>query len=442
MSGKSKFNAGVAVMRKHKSAYGIMGGLCLAALMLPTTAAAQFGGYPTQTPQEAAAQIEARENARRDRDENEGKPTRLVVDQSVRGPDGYRTIQAAVNDIAEGGVIIVMPGEYNENLDLTKAVTLQGDRGPGMRVRIAPQNGSKPCMTFSPQKESAHLMVSNIEFTTVEMSHSVTTGKPGASNSDDLRKMANASAYGSQPCVLVEGGVFTMKESTVTGLVDQYNANYAGASLYEYARNDIAESYYSRDWDNDQARYYKGAMVEVTGGIATLEKNIIRGGLEGVRVSQKSSYRDSTFLVDNIISENSLHGVYLTGMSGVQAAANYIDGNGIGIAYNGEGEATVVGNKIQHSLTDGMYLGEKARQITMSENFIASNRGNGIKIIRANGFIRDDNTFENNGWGGPDFYDVNTLDAGYNNVPKIDNSIAVNVKTDWRREQRDTRSRW
>ena len=421
----TKSNAGVAVMRKSKLISGLIGGVCVGCLALPGTAFAQFGGFPTKTPQDITDKSKIKD---------EDKPGYLVVDQRYRGENSYTTIQSAIDAVAPGGVVVVMPGEYNENLVLTKAVNLQGDRGPGSRVRIAPTDAGKPCLNYRPEKENQHAQISNIEFTTTKMPIDSVAGQPKASNVD---------YFASNPCILVQGGVFTMKETTVNGLVNSNSRDYYGVSAADYANNSIAESYYSRASSEDR-RVYKGVLVDIAGGTAFLEKNTIRGGMEGVRVSQDHPLWDRTLLVDNKITENNLRGLHLASASGVQATGNLIENNGIGIAYNGEGDATIVGNKILNNANDGVLLGENAKQVLLSLNEIARNEQNGIKVIRATGTISNDNIFEGNGWGGDYFYDVNTMDAGYNNLPKIGNEIYVNVKADIEEqleEQRQERRR-
>ncbi len=422
-----KFNAGVAVMRNSKLVSGLISGICLGALVLPGTAMAQFGGYPTKTPQEAKDQGSSSTSTTKDED----KASYLVVDQRFKGKNGYTSIQAAIDDVAAGGVVLVMPGVYHENVVLDKPVSLQGDRGPGLRVRIAPKDGTSPCLTYQPENDSDHALISNIEFTTVEM---VVASSRTESEAARAGKVANREYFTNEPCISVKGGVFTMKESTVSGLVDRYNADFRGSSLTEYANNEIADSYLNQGYMNrsmqqpDTQVFYNGVMVDIQGGTAFLEKNTIRGGMEGIRVAQQHPLWDRTTLVDNKITENNSLGIHLTSASGVQATGNLIELNGIGIKYNGEGDATIVGNKILNNFNDGILLDKGAKEVMLSLNKIARNYGNGVKIIRANGYIRDDNIFEDNGWGGAYFYDVNTMDAGYNNVPKIGNGIAVNAK--------------
>lgn len=52
----------------------------------------------------------------------------VFKESSLRVPDQYKTIQAAINAAGPGYEIVVSPGTYNENLDLTgkKNITIRG----------------------------------------------------------------------------------------------------------------------------------------------------------------------------------------------------------------------------------------------------------------------------------------------------------------------------
>ena len=51
-------------------------------------------------------------------------PMQIIVD--ANGPGPYKSISHAVKDVGEGGVVYVMHGTYNESIDLTKSVFIQG----------------------------------------------------------------------------------------------------------------------------------------------------------------------------------------------------------------------------------------------------------------------------------------------------------------------------
>ena len=61
---------------------------------------------------------------------------------TITVPDDYATIQAAIDAAEPGATIVLRPGEYNENLVLTKDLTLQGN---GSKVKAA--DSEKPVVT-------------------------------------------------------------------------------------------------------------------------------------------------------------------------------------------------------------------------------------------------------------------------------------------------------
>src|SRR3989304_5306495 len=59
----------------------------------------------------------------------------------IVGSGGYSTIQAAVNAAADGDIIQVRAGTYNEEVKVTKPLTLQGDTGAIIDGQCSRENG-------------------------------------------------------------------------------------------------------------------------------------------------------------------------------------------------------------------------------------------------------------------------------------------------------------
>ena len=359
-----------------KQALASATGLALIGLAAPA-AAQTFGSMPTVTPQ---ADYAKKKGAKKK--EEEKKPSYVVVDKG--GRQGFTSIQEAVDAVAWGGVVVVMPGLYEENIELSRAVSIQGDRGPGAGVRIVPKDGGKPCLAYEPVNFNDHAMISNVQFYPA-------SGAPGGQG-DYAAGLVNSSS--STPCVKVDGGVFTMKESTVDG-----------------------------------AGRHAGTLVDIAGGTALLEKNTITGGLRGVYVSQEHPLWDRTLLIDNVVSGNQREGVHLAGVSSMLATGNLINANGAGLIYNGHGDATVVGNKILDNNSHGVLLDEKAQQVLLRLNQIWSNNGDGVKVVSSSGLIEDNDIDGNAG------YEINTLEHT-GNVPTYFNDVEANVKEKRRRRRR------
>ncbi|MGV6819518.1 MAG: right-handed parallel beta-helix repeat-containing protein [Parvularcula sp.] len=343
--------------------------------------AQNFGGMPTITPQDASKNAGKKTNT--GKNHNGAKaPAYVVVDKG--GPSGghdrnvYRSINEAIDAVAWGGVVVVMPGTYNENVVLKRSVSLQGDRGAGQNVIVRPTDGAKPCLSFQPKHFNDHAMVSNITF------------RPGSTLSENSHDagfetgLMNVASSGATPCVDVEGGIFTMVESTVDG-----------------------------------ENLHRGDLINVAGGTVLLEKNKFTGGLRGIAVHQDHALWDRTLLVDNIVSNNESRGIDLDGVASMLATGNLVNNNGIGISYNGSGPATLVGNKILNNHSHGVLLDRDGRQVLARLNQIWSNDGAGIRVVNTGGLI-EDNDID----GNADF-EIST--SGHlDTIPTIINDVAVN----------------
>ncbi len=261
-------------------------------------------------------------------------PQQIIVD--VNGPGPYKSINKAIADIAEGGVIYVQHGVYNESLQIKKSVFIQGDRGPGRGVEInAPMNS--PCLEFSPLNGVSHAVVANVKFAA------------------KINSSANA-------CVDVQRGVFTLKESDVLG-------------------SGVRPS------------------VKISGGTVMLEKNRIAAGSEGIFVEQGHSLSQS-FIIDNHIDRNKIGVDIASGSnSDVVIAGNEIfDNLDSGVKSSGYGGAKLIGNKIRNNKGAGIILDKYAKLSLIRHNDILQNDGDGVAIpFGANSIIEDNDIVGNNG---------------------------------------------
>ena len=261
-------------------------------------------------------------------------PLQIIVDANGRGP--YKSISKAIKDVAEGGVVYVMHGVYNESITLEKSVFIQGDRGPGSGVEIsAPMNAS--CLQFSPEEPTAHAVVANVQF-------------------------ASKINSGADACIDVRQGVFTLKESDVLG---------SGTR----------------------------PAVKISGGTVMLEKNRISAGSEGVFIEQAHSLSQS-FIIDNKILQNKVGVDIATGSrADVVIAGNEIfDNLDTGVKSSGYGATKLIGNKIRNNKGSGIILDKYAKLSLVRYNEIVHNSGDGVAIpFGVNGVIEDNDIVGNDG---------------------------------------------
>ncbi|MEZ5893510.1 MAG: right-handed parallel beta-helix repeat-containing protein [Parvularculaceae bacterium] len=308
----------------------IAAGAVAATFMLTSAHAQSLGGFPIREPG-AGASTGAGPTGK---GSSKKGPMQIIVD--ANGPGPYKTISSALNDVAEGGVVYVMHGVYNETISLDKSVFIQGDRGPGSGVEIsAPMN--TPCLKFSPKDGTAHAVVANVSFAA------------------KINSAADA-------CIDVDQGVFTLKESDVLG---------SGVR----------------------------PAVRINGGTVMLEKNRISAGSEGVFVAQPHSLSQS-FIIDNKILQNKVGVDIASGSrADVVIAGNEIfDNLDSGVKSSGYGAAKLIGNKIRNNKGSGVVLDKYAKLSLVRYNEIAQNSGDGVAVpFGVNGVIEDNDIVGNHG---------------------------------------------
>lgn len=291
--------------------------------------AQSLGGFPIHEPGANASS-----NGSTPAGSSKKGPMQIIVD--ANGPGPYKTISHAIKDVAEGGVVYVMHGRYDESITLDKSIFIQGDRGPGSGVEIsAPMNA--PCLKFAPKEGTTHAVVANVQFKA------------------KINSSANA-------CIDVDQGVFTLKESDVLG---------SGIR----------------------------PAVRISGGTVMLEKNRISAGSEGVFVAQQHSLSQS-FIIDNKILQNKVGVDIASGSrADVVIAGNEIfDNLDSGVKSSGYGAAKLIGNKIRNNKGSGVILDKYAKLSLVRYNEIAQNSGDGVAVpFGVNGVIEDNDIVGNDG---------------------------------------------
>jgi len=314
-------------MKRVLTAIAAAGGMSIIAA--DAANAQSLGGFPIREPG-AGYSGGNKGSAKKDKK----GPLQIIVD--VNGPGPYTSIAKAVDDVAEGGVVYVMHGVYDESITLEKSVFIQGDRGPGSGVEVnAPIN--QPCLEFKPEEGTAHAAVANINFYA------------------KINSGANA-------CVDIKQGVFTMTESDVVGST-------------------------------------VSPAVKISGGTVTLKKNRISAGSEGVYVEQVHSLMN-TSIIDNKIANNKIGVDIASGSrADVVVAGNEIfDNLDSGVKSSGYGEASLIGNKIRNNKGAGIILDKYAKLSLVRYNEIVQNRGDGVAIpFGVNGIIEDNQIVGNEG---------------------------------------------
>lgn len=296
-----------------------------AAAMFAGGANAQtFEGYPIQEPSKASKSSSAGANKKK------GVPEIVV---NANGQGKYTSINAALKDIAEDGIIHVRRGTYNETVYLAKSVKIIGERdGDRSLVEIAPPPNASNCLVFAPEERSSNALVENVRF------------------------MVDPNAV-STACVDVREGMFTIKNSDVLG-----NRH--------------------------------GVGVKVSGGTAVIEGNRITQLAKGVELAQPYT-ESSSFLLSNTIASNVV-GVDVAGYADVTMSGNTLHANeSMGVFADGYGELELIGNSFTENKL-GLELQSTLRNVSFKQNTVHSNEGHGVYAPNGVRGRFEDNSFIGN----------------------------------------------
>lgn len=276
--------------------------LAAALALSPVSAIGEDTGFSTWTPGEGGTS---------------GPPRRGGGLENVTVAPGtdIATITEALKRVRPGGVITVMPGVYREDVRVGKAVTIRGQSRGSARAEIQPSEAGA-CLYVEPDLIGA-VSVSGMSFKVTAL-------------------------YGSVPCIVVDGGVFTLRDSHVT------------------ARDNIP-----------------GVLLRA--GLAHVENSLIEGGRFGVLVEARSAGAGDFYVIDNELTGN-MTGLRVQGPGRVNAFGNKIVSNASDGIVLFRGGGTFIANEIAENGANGVVLNEGVLSPRFVSNRIASNTLAGIYV--------------------------------------------------------------
>ncbi|MEM7739293.1 MAG: right-handed parallel beta-helix repeat-containing protein [Pseudomonadota bacterium] len=342
-----------------------LGAVAAALVAAPSMVAAQstFGGQPVTLP--PAVEYAAPKTT-----------TTFIVEDG--GTGRYQKISQALNEAKDGDVIKVHSGVYNEpGLLIDKSVTImsdeQGDRRPIVRV-----SGKKPCL--SQIGRDVDTFVANMVF-----------------------------VAGSESCIVVNNGEFTMRDSAVfdTDNLPARMGHILSDERITYAP--VSGAGKATVVSTGQA---PAQLVEVNGGRVDLSGNIVHGGTQAaIAISKTANNMGSgpsgVTLSRNVIQHSKLHGVLIDGSVNVNFVSNVISDNGnknsatvrrrnnnrksnnqaatdesnggYGIYNVGYGAVDITSNQVL-SNANGIYLGDESSHVSLQGNIVTGNKANAIVV--------------------------------------------------------------
>ncbi|NWH09483.1 MAG: right-handed parallel beta-helix repeat-containing protein [Alphaproteobacteria bacterium] len=295
-------------MRPVTKTLSILGSLALVAALAAFPVLAQTGepyngGYSTWTPGD---------DGRRERGPRRPRGPELI---NVTPGGEAGSINDALERIAPGGTIVLAPGIYREDVTIEKSVNIRGTRRGEARSEIQPSSGGA-CLYVSPDVLGA-VTVSDVTFRMTAL-------------------------YGSVPCVVVAGGVFSLKNSRVI------------------ARDNVP-----------------GVLLQ--GGLVHIEESQIEGGRFGILVEPSAPNSGDFYIISNTITRNGT-GLRVQGPGSVNAIGNSIisnDGDGMMLFRAG---GTYIANEIGSNGANGIVLNEGSQNPRFVSNRISGNAYAGIYI--------------------------------------------------------------
>lgn len=216
----------------------------------------------------------------------------------------FTTIQAAINVAAAGDTVLVGPGTYVENINfLGKAITVQGEQGPG--VTTIDGNGSGSVVTFASGEGSTSVLS---DFTVTNGFPSGPDGGGGISIRSASPTITGNTISNNKACFgagiaisfaspLVQGNTISNNsQAGCTGGIGGGGISIGGAAAAQILDNTIADNVTGSDG---------GGIALFAAGTPTIRNNIISGNSTGATGGAISMFNFSDAdIIQNLITGN------------------------------------------------------------------------------------------------------------------------------------------
>jgi parallel beta-helix repeat protein len=283
---------------------------------------------------------------------------------------GNQTIQQAVNNATAGDTIIVRDGTYNENVDVTKRLTIQS------------QNGSANCIVAAADLGD-HVFEVTVDY--VNISGFKVTGA-----NDDWK----AGVY------LNGGSRCNVSDNTASG-------NFYGIYLYDSSNSNTLTS------NNASSNGCYGIYLESSSN-NTVTKNTASNNDYGIWLDYSS---DNT-LTNNTASDN-YNGIWLSHSSYNTLTGNNCSGNDDGIVLRHSSNYNTLTSNNASNNRYGISLWWSSNNNTLMGNN-ASNNDYGIYLHRSSSNALTSNTMSGNAYN---FYLRGNADSHFNNTINMTNRV-------------------
>ncbi|HVO62986.1 MAG TPA: hypothetical protein VMT53_18800 [Terriglobales bacterium] len=323
----------------------------------------------------------------------------------------FSTIQAAINAVPAGSTIKVCPGNYAEQLLITKKLTLTGiaNGGADAVVIYPPAGGLVQNTTDARGAVAAQILVQRPSMAAalgpVSISNLTVDGTGNLYNTDDLRGILYQDASGTINHVAVRNVVPNDTPSGIqsgqgimvetTNFTDAVTLTVQNSSVHNYNKNGIVARYTGATL-NATGNYVQG--YGPTGVIAQNGIELAFGGAAG---TIKSNTVIDNYYTDQVSATSSDILLYDAKNSGATVSGNTVGNSNIAIAVvtdtpgtYGDG-ANVTLNKIMgSSLFDGVDVCTNGNSVT--KNSIFNSTQSGVHLDASCGSTGSNNTVTGN----------------------------------------------
>ncbi len=361
----------------------------------------------------------------------------IVVDPTGEGD--YRSLAQAIQnvDIEQGQIVVVRPGEYNEQIQLRTGLQLVGEsredtivtfdgEGPVLYSKGA-QNISVEGMTFDKRGAGRDptLLLTDTEvvfnncrflggglagiesrnFGMLDLRNSEVTGnnQSGLLLHEQARARIMDSLIAENGKFGVEARAFNEVPEKIIEYRDEESAhitlesvilqgNGSGGLLVELGAHVSGEALTVESNGNEVERA-PGIIVNEIGKLMLMASEV-KGNSIGIEINEGADVE----VVENTISVNANEGIRINGITSPKITGNLIQYNKMGIGVFGLSEAEIEMNQISFNKEHGLNVRQTANP-QVSLNTINGNGKAGIVVLGAKLFLIN-STIANNGWHG------------------------------------------
>jgi uncharacterized repeat protein (TIGR01451 family) len=281
------------------------------------------------------------------------------------------SIQHAIDDATAGNTICVKDGNYNENVDVNKRLTIQSENGYANCV-VSASNSSKH--VFNVTADYVNITGFTIENPTGLVKAGVYLF--GVNHCNISNNNASSNGYGIQ--------LLQSNNNILMGNNISHNTNNAIYLWYSNHSQIINNTLYN----NNQYGIY---LLDSNNGTVT-DNSVYNNSNYGIYLEDSNNGT----VTGNEVYDNKNYGIYLwDSNNGTVTDNNVYNNSNYGIYLSSSPDSTVTGNEVYDNKNHGIYL-RNSNNGTVTGNDVSNNNNRGIYLRNSNNNNITNNTASNN----------------------------------------------